>query len=184
MEKDVVTNDGRVVHVRPLRPGDREKLQAFDRGLSERTRALFPPHSYDDETVDEYIRRNERGDDIIYVGEYEGEIVAYFFLWYAKRPTCLLGIGLADAFQGVGLGKQLMDILIQSARDAGCDAIELTTAPENARAFALYRRCGFQYLGDVENQMGEGKVRIERCMFLPLREGAKPMEEPHAPPVG
>ena len=73
---------------------------------------------------------------------------------------------------------------IAASAETGCDAIELTTAPENPRAFALYQKCGFQYLGDVENQMGEGKVRIERCMFLPLKKGAKPMEEPHAPPVG
>ena len=155
------TKDGRTVSVRRLVQGDREKLQQFDRGLSEETRFLFPPHAYDNETVDEYIRRNERGDDIIYVAEHDGEIVAYFFLWYASRPTCLLGIGITDAFQGVGLGRQLMEILIESARHNGCDAIELTTAPENDRASALYEKCGFQYLRDVENQMGEGKVRAK-----------------------
>ncbi len=180
----LTTKDGRTVIARRLQEGDREKLQQFDRDLSDETRFLFPPHAYDDETVDAYIRRNARGDDIIYVAEYEGKIVAYFFLWYASRPTCLLGIGIADAFQGVGLGRQLMEILIESGREAGCEAIELTTAPENARAFALYQQCGFESLGDVENQMGEGKVRIERCMFLPLKPGATPMEEPHAPPVG
>jgi len=180
----LTTKDGRAVAVRRLVQADRGKLQQFDRDLSDETRFLFPPHSYDDETVDEYIRRNERGDDIIYVAEHEDKIVAYFFLWYASRPTCLLGIGIADEFQGVGLGRQLMEILIESGREAGCEAIELTTAPENERAFVLYQKCGFQYLGDVENQMGEGKVRVERCMFLPLKPGAKPMEEPHAPPVG
>ena len=182
--RTAATRDGRTVTVRRLGRGDREKLQQFDRGLSEATRLLFPPHSYDDATVDAYIRRSENGDDIIYVAEHGGRIVAYFFLWYAKRPTCLLGIGIADEFQAVGLGRQLMEILIESARDAGCEAVELTTAPENERAFALYQKCGFEYIGDVENQMGEGRIRTERCMFLPLKEGAKPMTEPHAPPVG
>ena len=182
--REISTKDGRTVTVRRLVAGDTRKLQQFDRDLSEETRHLFPPHAYDDETVAEYIRRNERGDDVIYVAEHDDRIVAYCFLWYAKRPTCLLGIGITDAFQGVGLGGQLMEVLIESAREAGSEAIELTTAPENARAFALYLKCGFQYLGDVENQMGEGKVRVERCMFLPIQEDAKPMEEPHAPPVG
>ena len=182
--KTLTTRDGRTVTARRLAAGDRERLQQFDRELSEETRLLFPPHSYDDETVDEYIRRNERGDDVIFIAEYEGKVVAYFFLWYASRPTCLLGIGITDAFQGVGLGRQLMEILIEAGREAGCEAIELTTAPENERAFVLYQKCGFEYLGDVENQMGEGKVRVERCMFMPLKPGAKPMDEPHAPPVG
>ena len=175
--------DGRTVAVRRLRQRDRDALQAFDRGLSERTRHLFPPHGYDEATVDEVIARGERGDDIIFVAEHGGEIVAYFFLWYAKRRVPLLGIGITDRFQGVGLGRQAVDKLIACAREAGCDAVELTTAPDNERAYALYESCGFQYLRDVDNVTGDGAVRVERCMFLPLKEGARPMDEPHEPPV-
>ncbi len=181
--KDVTLKDGRTVHVRRLVRGDTGKLQDFDRNLSEETRGYFPPHAYDDQTIEEYIARNERGDDVIFVGEDSDGIVAYFFLWYAKRPTCLLGIGITDGFQGAGLGRQLMEILMDAAREAGSEAVELTTAQENARAYALYEKCGFQYLRDVENIMGTGEMRIEKCMFLPLKEGAQPMAEPHAPPV-
>ena len=34
-----------------------------------------------------------------------------------------------------------------------------------------------------ENQVGDGRITIERCMFLPLRDDAEPMTEAHAPPI-
>jgi len=175
--------DGRVVTVRRLGRGDRGKLQAFDRGLSERSRHYFPPHAYDDATVDKVIERNARGDDVIFVAEHAGEIVAYFFLWHAKLPVPTLGIGLTDRFQGAGLGRLAMETLIDAARGLGAHGIELTTALDNERAFALYQKCGFEYVSDVENILGDGNMRIERCMFLPLKEGAQPTGESHAPPV-
>jgi ribosomal protein S18 acetylase RimI-like enzyme len=76
-----------------------------------------------------------------------------------------------------------MAILIDEGRRLGLAGIELTTMQDNAAAFALYEKVGFKYLRDVENQVGDGRITIERCMFLPLQDGAEPMTEAHAPPM-
>ena len=54
---------------------------------------------------------------------------------------------------------------------------------DNENAFALYQKVGFEYVGDVENRTGDGTIVIERAMFYPMKEGAKPMEGAHEPPV-
>lgn len=175
--------DGRTVSARRLRPGDLKALQAFDRGLSPETRHFFLPHQYDKATLEKVVARAEREDDVVYVLTSDSLVVGYFFLWYARRRVPLLGIGLADAYQGQGLGPQMMQILIDEAKRLGAEGIELTTDLRNERAFALYRSCGFRYLRDVDNVVGDGSIRKERCMFLALKKGALPMCEPHAPPV-
>ena len=111
------------------------------------------------------------------------EIVGYFFLWEFQDPIPLLGIGLSDAWQGEGLGRQLMKILIDEARQAGREGIELTTMPDNERAFRLYESHGFQYLGEVANVTGDGRRVVERKMFLPLKPGARSSDREFKPPV-
>lgn len=176
--------NGNSVTVRRLATGDRETLQRFHAGLSNRSRQLFTPHAYDDATVDTAITRSEDGDDAVFVAvDDQGQFVAYLFLWYCRRQVSLLGIGIADDWQGLGLGRQLMVILIEEGRRLGMAGIELTTMPDNAAAFALYQKVGFKYLRDVENQVGDGRITIEHCMFLPLQDGAEPMTEAHAPPM-
>ena len=173
-----------MLQYRPLQAGDEAALQSFYERLSPRSRTLFTPHSYATETIRQLIHRQEDGHDVIFVAlNAANEIVAYFFLWHVDRPVALLGIGIADAYQGKGLGRQLMEILVGEGKQRRLDGVELTTCQDNDRAFALYQKVGFHYLRDVENLDGNGRVVIERAMFMPFREGARPMTEPHAPPV-
>ncbi len=179
----LTTRDGRSLEVAHYGHSHKEALRAFGDGLSDRSRHLFTPHRYDDATLTELAARNERGEDLTLIA-LEGErIVGYYFLWYTKRPVALLGIGFADEFQSQGLGRQAMAQLVEAGRELGLDGIELTTDLTNDRAYALYQSFGFRYLRDVKNVVGDGSIRIERAMFLALKDGAEPMQEEHAPPV-
>jgi len=169
--------------VRRLRQGDGPALQAFNRGLGSRTRRMFLPHAYDDATVAVVIDRSEKDEDRVYALLAGRDIVSYFFLWYFDQPCPVLGIGMTDSFQGRGLGAQLIAILIEDARAAGREAVDLTTMPDNEPAFALYGKMGFRYLSDVDNVTGEGDVVSERWMFLPLKPDAVPREHAHRAPV-
>jgi len=174
--------DGETLVARRLLAGDGPKLQAFNAGLSERSRGFFLPHAYDDATVARMIERAERGTDLTYIVAAGEEAVAYFFLWEYADPIPILGIGIADAWQGRGMGKQLMRILIDDARQAGRDGIDLTTMQHNDRAFALYQKMGFRYIENVDNYDGDGRLIVERWMFLPLKPDAQPVKREHKPP--
>ncbi len=110
-------------------------------------------------------------------------LTGYFFLWYFKERVPLLGIGLRDDLQCLGLGRQMLELLIEKARANGNQGIELTTMQDNDRAFALYKKIGFKYLGNIENITGDGTRGIERALFFEIIPGAAPFDREHRAPV-
>jgi RimJ/RimL family protein N-acetyltransferase len=175
--------NGALLLVRRIAAADAVALRRFNAALSPATRDVFLPHVYDDATFRRYLERDRVGQDRIYVLCDEADIVGYFFLWEFDRDVPLLGIGLADAWQGQRLGEEMLKILIADARAADRDGIELTTVPSNERAFRLYERVGFRHVGEVENVAGDGRVVRERRMFLPLKAGVLPSARDFRPPV-
>ncbi len=180
--------DGRAFAARRLRRSDRIALQAFNTALGATARARFFPHAYDDQTVDRLLQRSEAGEDLT-LGLFDSaadaspaRIAGYFFLWYFRERVPLLGIGLLDACQGLGLGTALVRLLLDQARARGCEGVELTTLPDNGRAFALYEKCGFRHYADVPNLDGSGRTIVERAMFCEIVPGARTLDKPHAPP--
>lgn len=179
----LTARNGTALEVREFTAGEIPALRRFNAGLSAATGAVFLPHAYDEATLRRYVERQARGLDRIYVLGHGDEIVGYFFLWEFDHPVPLLGIGLADAWQGQGLGEPMMLRLIAEARAAGRAGLELTTVTTNARAFRLYGRVGFKLVGEVDNVAGDGRVVREYRMFLPLRPGAEPPVREFKPPV-
>ena len=180
----VTIKDGEVLEIRRLGPSHSESLREFHKALGADSKRLFTPHAYDAVTVDTYIKRSTDGVDLIYVAVNSAErIVAYFFLWELDDEVPALGIGIADEYQNRGLGRRLMQILIDSAKLLGKSGLELTTMPDNDRAFRLYKSCGFRYLGDVSNLTGDGRTVTERRLFLEIVDGTEPPDRAFAPPV-
>ena len=179
----IVARNGTVLEVQPLAAARIAALQRFNAGLSERTRSVFLPHAYDDETVRRYAARSEQAQDRAYLLYRGSEVVGYFFLWEFNKPVPILGLGLADAWQGQGLGEPMLRLLMSDARTAGRDAIELTTVPTNERALRLYHRVGFEEVGETDNIAGDGRIARERRMFLALKPGARPRERSFKPPA-
>lgn len=182
MSGTLLARDGTPLTFARIAATDRAALQRFYAGLSAATRAVFLPHAYDDATLARAVERDRRGHDRTYVLRSGGKIVGYFFLWEFDQPAPLLGLGLADAWQGQGLGAPMLRRLIDDARAAGSDAVELTTVLTNERAARLYARAGFEPAGIVENIAGDGRVVREQRMFLGLKPGARPMDRTFKPP--
>ncbi len=179
----LTTGEGVELLVRRLVGGDGAALQAFNAALSLESRSKFLPHPYDNTTVARALARSENGDDYL-LGVFDGDrLVGYFFLWRIHERVPLLGIGILDEFQHRGLGRQMMQLLIDLAVAEGCEGIELTTTRDNHAAFALYQKCGFHYVGDVDNRSGDGTIVVEHAMFYTIKPGASPMGGSHAPPV-
>ncbi len=169
--------------IRRLLKSDRRGLQEFGNSLSKQSTATFLPHSYDDDTVNAFLERSETGKDLTLGLFSNDKMVAYFFLWYYTNPIPLLGIGILDEYQGKGFGKKLIQFLIDAARRTNRDGIELTTLPDNHRAYALYEQVGFRHYAEVDNLAGDGRVVTERAMFLQFNSAASPSVDLHKPPI-
>ena len=64
----------------------------------------------------------------------------YVFLWAASDAIPELGLAVADAWQGRGLGPALLKLVAAMGQTVGRQALELTTMKLNTRALSVYPR--------------------------------------------
>lgn len=67
------------------------------------------------------------------------------------RHRAEFGISILKEFWNLGLGSVIMSALLESAKAAGYEQLELEVVAENERAFALYKKFGFEVYGTREN---------------------------------
>ena len=180
---EIVLKTNEKLTYRRLKDGDQCKLKRFQEEIAEYAHGFFTPHASDDETIDKVVSRSIDDKDRVYIAlDGEGNVIAYFFLWWYSSEFPVLGVGIIQKYQGLGLGRLLIEILIEDARGNNCRAIELTTVLTNNRAFALYQKLGFLYLGKVDNLVGDGSIVEESHMYFPIEQGVKVPQRNHVTP--
>lgn len=137
--------------IRRLQPGDAGALTSFYNALSDRSRRTFRPLGLSTTTgaCEEIVRDNLPEFDVRYdLVAVEGEhIVGWSFLWDLGSEQPAFGLGIADHYQGRGLGTQLMDRVMTEARERGLGQVHLTVVQDNEVAWAMYERRGFVRCG-------------------------------------
>jgi acetate---CoA ligase (ADP-forming) len=157
-EADVALRDGSTLHVRPLRPDDRDALLSFFRSLSEEARGFrfFSPAAdlnaaarlaVDVDYRDRFGLVATRGTEPALVGH-----AAYF---RAEDERAEIAFAIADEVQGHGLGTILLAHLAQVAEEAGIEVFEADVLPANHRMLEVFRESGFP----VEMRSEPGGVR-------------------------
>ena len=63
-------------------------------------------------------------------------------------------LAVATDLQGRGIGKQIVEFVVDLARKQGYKAIRLDVVPTNYPAKRLYEQLGFGYFGDVDLERG------------------------------
>lgn len=80
-----------------------------------------------------------------------------------------LAITIRRRWWGLGLGRGLVERLCREARDLGYEQMELEVMEDNARAVALYERCGFVTCGLLPDAYrAEGESRAVQIMVKRL----------------
>lgn len=79
--------------------------------------------------------------------EQGGEIRGYAILMPAADEAELLNIGVAAAQQRKGLGRVMLNEMLESARTRNMKRVFLEVRPSNVAAIALYRCAGFTEIG-------------------------------------
>jgi len=62
----------------------------------------------------------------------------------------LAKMGVSGAFQGYGIGRQLVEAAIRRARELGAETLVLATSPKLEAANHLYQKMGFRSVPDDE----------------------------------
>lgn len=93
--------------------------------------------------VEEYIQRGE-----CFVAKMDGGIVGVYVLLPTRPETVeIVNIAVDENHQGKGIGKQLVNHAIQSAKSLGYKTIEIGTGNSSVGQLALYQKCGFRITG-------------------------------------
>jgi ribosomal protein S18 acetylase RimI-like enzyme len=139
--------------IRPLTENDAALIYTFFTSFSPQTRRFFTPHAIDlpgltrlmqniplDPTVARFCAT---------VIEDRQEVMAgYVFFWDWHTQVPWFGIGATDRFHGMGLGNRMMEFAIDYAKRHSKGGILLTTQKPNFRAQAMYKKFGFEMIGE------------------------------------
>jgi acetyltransferase len=158
---------GEELVLRPIRHDDGAREEAFVRGLSRDSgynRMLsainITPEWIERMTHIDYhchmafaVTTVERGiEQFLGVGRY---VVA------PTKPTAEFALVIADARQGQGLGRRLLEALFEHAKEAGVDEVEGIVLATNRAMLSLARAVGFS----VSSEPGDATVvRIKRSL--------------------
>jgi len=78
-----------------------------------------------------------------WIYESEGEVVGYAVMMSVLDEAHLLNISIAQDYQGRGMGRALLEHVIDIARRHGAQMMFLEVRPSNKNAIALYESIGF-----------------------------------------
>lgn len=93
------------------------------------------------------------------VAERGGSVVGWAALSPMSSRRCYRGVGamsvyVAEAARGVGVGRLLLERLVESSERAGYWTLTAGVFPENESSLRLHRACGFREVG-VRERLGE-----------------------------
>ncbi len=81
------------------------------------------------------------------VVEYRGEIGGYGIMSFGAGEAHILNVCVRTDLRGLGVGRRLMDYLLDRARDEYMQDVFLEVRPSNAVALRLYESMGFERIG-------------------------------------
>ncbi|MBC7804119.1 MAG: GNAT family N-acetyltransferase, partial [Candidatus Parcubacteria bacterium] len=152
LEGTLTLRDGSSVAVRPIRPEDAALEQRFFGALSEKSRyqrflnqmAQLPPQLLARFTQLDYDRELA----LVALAPGEGEFIAVGrYAPNADGETAEFALTVADAWQGRGLGRALLEQLCICAKRAGYKALDGQILDANREMRDLAERLGFQRSG-------------------------------------
>ncbi len=158
-ESDVVLRNGRTLHIRPVKPEDRERVLAFYRELS---RDSLYMRFFDVRTPDAALRDSPA--DVDYetefgvVGELGGELagIAHFYRSRHHPEVAEVAFAIADRMQGCGMGTRLLEKLAQIARTKNIVMFRAEVLPENQKMLDVFLCSGF----NVTSRTADGAVSV------------------------
>lgn len=82
-----------------------------------------------------------------WVAELDGQLSGYWIMMMAVGEGHILNCCVAPNWQGRGFGRQIMEHLMDTARDHKTEFLFLEVRPSNRAAVGLYQRLGFETIG-------------------------------------
>lgn len=159
LESDVVLRTGRTLHIRPVRPEDRDALIAFYAKLSpESVHSRFFDLRSPEKAIESSPATVDYDRELGVVGEVNGEItgVAHYFASRRAPKVAEVAFAIADATQGSGVATKLLETLVTGALEHGIERFRAEVLADNRRMLDVFLCMGF----DVTSRSAEGTMHL------------------------
>jgi RimJ/RimL family protein N-acetyltransferase len=140
--------------VRAAHPEDVDDVLTLVESVAAERQHILTEPPIDRERRTAQFRETIRSDDAqVFVAEADGEIVGELAA-FGRTSTgpATIGMVVAAAWRGRGVGTALMDACVAWARESGVHKLSLEVFPWNEPAIALYRKFGFVEEGRLRKQ--------------------------------
>jgi len=150
----------RLVRFRAMTPGDLPVVAAVERA------------SYQFPWSEGIFRDCLRVGYLCRVADLDGDIVAYGVVAMGAGEAHILNLCVRAELRGRSVGRQMLMLLLERARQAGMEAVFLEVRPSNPHAIALYQSVGFVQVGLRKGYyQAEGGREDALVLKLDLAEG-------------
>ena len=157
----------RLVKFRAMTPGDIAAV-----GTLERAAYPFP-------WSDGIFRDCVRVGYLCRVADLEGDVVAYGIVAMGAGEAHILNLCVRDDLRGRGIGRQMLMLLLERARQAGMAVAFLEVRPTNRLAISLYQSAGFVQVGQRTGYYQAEQGREDALVLkLALADAAGPDARP------
>jgi len=139
--------------IRGFKIGDRELVLEFFNQMGGESRAFFNRGEGNQRDALSFFDKNgdepDRARFLSSVTDDNGQeiMTGYVFAWDMQTCVPILGIAVREEYKGKGLGRLLMQYLIDYLKDNNYGGVMLTTSLANIRGQSLYTRMGFEHIG-------------------------------------
>lgn len=138
------------ISIRTIQPADNESLATIVRNTLAEFGANHPGTVYYDPTTDKLYELFQEKGSIYYVAERKGVILGGAGLYPSPGlpgdTAELVKMYLVPEARGLGLGKLLIEKVLNFARENNYKKIYIETMPELTQAMKVYEKFGFKYL--------------------------------------
>jgi acetyltransferase len=171
-EREIMTRDGRRVLVRPVRPEDEEIFLAFFKQVSDedlRLRFFAPVRDFSHAFLARLIQIDyARAIAFVAIDAATGEMMGAVRLHAdANHETGEYAILMRSDLKGLGIGWELMCMMIEWAKAEGLQTVEGQVLRENTTMLAMCRRLGFE----IRNDPHEADIKV---VILPIATITEP----------
>jgi RimJ/RimL family protein N-acetyltransferase len=147
---EAVLKDGTRVHLRPIRPSDKESLQGGLQQMSpeSRYRRFFAPVDHLTDEQLRYFTEVDQRDHVAWVASLPDRAgnavvaVARYVRLEDDPEAAEAAVTVIDAEQGKGLGRLMLRVLAESAIKGGIKRFTLFVLGENEKMLALMNEAG------------------------------------------
>jgi len=156
MPRIFTAKDGRKVKLRSLRWEDLDDCIEFINSLidegSDIAKETKVTRDEEADWLGKRLASVEKGELVDVVAEVDGKMVANAEIGRRRGNMSHVGdfgVGIRAGYRGIGIGTELMRLLIEQARRIGLKTIVLDVFETNSTAKGLYEKAGFKENGRI-----------------------------------